>query len=199
MKFSERLWLPLFGLIAGCALALPLLNERLASAAPTSAGAASIEQAFSPEGGAEQLAIKCIRSAQRGEPLRLAGYSFTSPVITRALLESKDTGADVAVLVDERSNLRDDTTGKARAALDLLANANANIPTRTIGAYAIHHDKYIVAGNSVCTGSFNFTTSAARRNSENIIAIWNSPPTAAAYLAHWESRWRQGVDYKSTY
>jgi phosphatidylserine/phosphatidylglycerophosphate/cardiolipin synthase-like enzyme len=157
---------------------------------------AEIEVGFSPEGTAEKLVLKTIDASRHS--IRIAAYSFTSAGVVSSLIEAKRRGVDVAVIVDERSNLREDRSGKARAVLNLLANAG--IATRTISAYPIHHDKYLVVdAESVETGSFNYTTAAARRNSENVIVIWHDASLAKAYLDHWQSRWAQGVPYRSSY
>ncbi|MGF6766170.1 phosphatidylserine/phosphatidylglycerophosphate/cardiolipin synthase-like enzyme [Paraburkholderia sp. GAS33] len=154
------------------------------------------EQGFSPEGSAQRLVLRAIDSAQHS--IRLAAYSFTSREVVRHLVEAKSRGVDVAVVVDEKNNLVEDRSGKARAALNLLVNAR--IPTRTLGVYAIAHDKYfVVDGYHLETGSYNFSDSAARRNSENVLLLWRCPSSAKDYLDHWNSRWDQGVDYRSTY
>ncbi|CAG9264387.1 Phosphatidylserine/phosphatidylglycerophosphate / cardiolipin synthase-like protein [Burkholderia diffusa] len=155
----------------------------------------SIEVGFSPEGSAEQLVLEAIGSARSS--IRLAAYSFTSPRVVAALIAAKRRGVDVAVVVDEKNNLHEDARS-GRAALNLLVNAG--IPARTISVYPIHHDKYfVVDGESVETGSFNYSQAAARRNSENAIVIWRNPVLAKSYLEHWQSRWEQGVPYRSTY
>jgi phosphatidylserine/phosphatidylglycerophosphate/cardiolipin synthase-like enzyme len=151
-----------------------------------------VESAFSPDAGGEQLVLKVINSSEHS--IRLAAYSFTSPAVVRALLGAKKRGVDVRVVVDDRGN-----KGKSSvAALNLLANAH--IPTRTISTYAIHHDKYIIADEKhVQNGSFNYSQAAAKSNSENVIVTWNNPELATSFLKHWESRWEQGVDFKSIY
>nr|WP_311530321.1 phospholipase D family protein [uncultured Ralstonia sp.] len=160
------------------------------------AGMPSIEVGFSPEGSAQQLVEKAINSARAS--IRLSAYSFTSAPVVRALVSAKRRGVDVAVIVDYKNNLVDGRTEKARAALNLLVNAG--IPTRTISVYPIHHDKFIVVdGESVESGSINYSDAGARRNSENAILIWRHPQLAKAYLDHWQSRWSQGVDYRSSF
>ncbi|AKK25033.1 endonuclease (plasmid) [Pandoraea oxalativorans] len=160
-----------------------------AARAPTTGAA---EVGFSPEAGAEALVVKVIGAANTS--IRLAGYSFTSPVVVRALLDAKQRGVDVAVVVDDKGT----RSTTSRQALNLLVNAG--IPTRTISVYAIHHDKYMVVdGLHIETGSFNYTTAAAKRNSENVLVLWNYPTLAAQYLAHWQSRWEQGQPYQSGY
>lgn len=158
--------------------------------------APSVQVAFSPDAGAETLVLRSIESAHAS--IRLAAYSFTAPRVVKALVDAKRRGVDVAVVVDMKNNLSDDRSGKSRAALNLLVNAG--IPTRTISAYAIFHDKFaVIDGKTVETGSFNYSEAAAHRNSENVIVIWNSPPVAAQYLEHWTDRWNKGVAYTSSY
>lgn len=151
-----------------------------------------IEIAFSPEAGSEALVLKVIASAHQS--VRLAGYSFTSPAIVKSLMEAKRRGVDVKILVDDKGN-----RGQASlAAMNLIAGAD--IPIRVISTYAIHHDKYIVVdGRHTETGSFNFSQAAAKSNSENVLVVWDNPGVANRYLAHWESRWRQGIEIDKAY
>ncbi|VVE56863.1 endonuclease [Pandoraea aquatica] len=152
----------------------------------------SVEAAFSPDGEAEALVLRVIGSA--ASSIRLAGYSFTSPKVVRHLIDAKRRGVDVAIVIDAKGNLN----STSAQALNLLVNAG--IPARLVDRYAIHHDKYIVVdGKHVETGSFNFTSSAASRNSENVLVIWNNADLAAQYLRHWQSRFNQGVAYQSSY
>jgi phosphatidylserine/phosphatidylglycerophosphate/cardiolipin synthase-like enzyme len=154
------------------------------------------EAGFTPEGSAARLVDRAIDSARTS--IRLAGYNFTSPDIVRRLLTAKRRGVNVAVLVDARSNLQEDRSGKSRAALDLLAGAA--VAVRTVDAYPLHHDKYIVIDSAtVETGSFNYTTAAARYNSENVLVVWHCENLAKAYLDHWQSRWNQGQDWRANY
>jgi phosphatidylserine/phosphatidylglycerophosphate/cardiolipin synthase-like enzyme len=155
--------------------------------------ACRIEQGFSPEGSAQRLVFKALDSADHS--IRLAAYSFTSREVVRRLIEAKTRGVDVKVLVDARSNLVEDRSGRARAALKALVEAG--IPTRTLSTYAAAHDKFfVVDGNHVESGSYNFSDSAARRNSENALVLWACESSAAPFLDHWQSRWNQGVNYR---
>jgi phosphatidylserine/phosphatidylglycerophosphate/cardiolipin synthase-like enzyme len=155
-----------------------------------------VEFAFSPKQGAERLVIEVIASAR--QELRVLAYSFTSAPVTAALIAARRRGVDVAVLVDQRSNLAEDRSGKAKAALGALALAGVRV--RTIAAYPIHHDKVMVADRvTVQTGSFNYSAAAANSNSENVLVLWNQPQVAQGYLAHWERNWRRGTDWQPTY
>jgi phosphatidylserine/phosphatidylglycerophosphate/cardiolipin synthase-like enzyme len=106
-EFTER--------IAECAHALT-------DKAPTSP---FIETAFSPETGAERLVVKIINSSERS--IRLAAYSFTSPVVVRALLNAKKRGCDVQAVIDARGN----RSKASIAAMNLLVNAGIPVPAST--------------------------------------------------------------------
>lgn len=171
--------------------ALPLLAALLLGAIP-SAQAATAQVGFSPEGSAQILVLDVIQTAKHD--IRMMAYSFTAPDIAKALIAAKKRGVDVRIVVDEKGN-----TGRAsRAAMNLMVNAG--IPLRTNDHYKIQHDKVVVIdGNTVQTGSFNYTASAERSNSENVVVLWNVPDVASAYLGHWQSRWNQGKPYASSY
>lgn len=156
------------------------------------AGAASLQTGFSPEGSAEALVLKVIGSAKHD--LRMMGYSFTSPTISAALAKAARSGVDVKLVLDEHGN-----EGKAsKNAMNYVVNAGVQL--RTIDKYKIQHDKVIVVdGQTVETGSFNYTASAAKANSENVLVAWEVPDLAADYLRHWQSRWDQGTEYRSSY
>jgi phosphatidylserine/phosphatidylglycerophosphate/cardiolipin synthase-like enzyme len=155
-----------------------------------------IEVAFSPSEGSEALVIKVADSAR--SELRILAYSFTSAPVTAALLRAKKRGVDVRLVADEKNNVVDERSGKARAALSALVNAGVDV--RTINAYPIHHDKVMVADReTVQLGSFNYSDAAARRNSENVLVNWHNPKLAAVYLGHFERNYRQARAFQMQY
>ena len=175
-------------------LILPALltSAALAFLPLTAMATPSVSVGFSPEGSALQLVLKTISDAQQS--IRLMGYSFTSPEVVKGLIAAKRRGVDVKVVLDDRGN-----HGKSSvAAISLLVNAG--IPVRLDSHYKIQHDKVIVTdGRNVETGSFNFTRSADRYNSENALLLRDMPGVASQYLAHWQSRWARGTAAKSRY
>ncbi|WP_419773126.1 phospholipase D family protein [Klebsiella aerogenes] len=154
----------------------------------------TVQAGFSPEGSALQLVLNTIDTAQKS--IRLMGYSFTSPEVTRALIQAKQRGVDVKAVLDWKAN---GTKGSAgAAAMNLLVNAG--IPVRTVSQFKIMHDKVIITdGRNVETGSFNFSRAAARNNSENALVIRDYPVLAESYLQHWQSRWEMGNNWKGAY
>ncbi len=156
----------------------------------------TLEVAFSPNEGSEALVVKVIDSART--QLRVLSYSFTSAAVGAALVRAKKRGVDVSVVADQRNNVSEDRSGKARAALSLMVNAGINV--RTISVFPIHHDKVIIADRrTVELGSFNFSEAAASRNSENVLVNWGNPKLAEVYLGHFDRNYRRSKPYEPGY
>jgi phosphatidylserine/phosphatidylglycerophosphate/cardiolipin synthase-like enzyme len=154
--------------------------------------AAQVQVGFSPEGSAEELVLDVVDGAQ--QQIRLMGYSFTSPKVVKALVAAKRRGVDVQIVVDAHGN----DNKASRAAMNLIVSAG--IPLRTNDAFKIQHDKVIISDSlNVQTGSFNYSSAAARSNSENALVMWGFPEVARIYLQHWQSRWNQGRPYQTGY
>jgi phosphatidylserine/phosphatidylglycerophosphate/cardiolipin synthase-like enzyme len=161
---------------------------------PTLGATNDVQVGFSPDGGAEQLVLQTIRSARQS--IRVMAYSFTAPAVVRALLDAKRRGVDVAVTVDYHSNVDEDRSGKAAAAMGALAYAG--VPVVVVRAYPIQHSKFVVVDNAtVETGSYNYSQAAARVNSENVLVLSNHPEIAKAYLDDWKAVTSQGEPYRA--
>jgi phosphatidylserine/phosphatidylglycerophosphate/cardiolipin synthase-like enzyme len=64
---------------------------------------------------------------------------------------------------------------------------NMGIPTWIDAKHAIAHNKVMVIdGETVVTGSFNFTKAAEEHNAENMLVI-RDKALAARYAANWEA------------
>ena len=64
--------------------------------------------------------------------------------------------------------------------------ARAGIPVRIDAAHAIAHNKVmIIDGETVITGSFNFTRAAQEKNAENLLVI-HAPALAIRYAENWQ-------------
>lgn len=174
-------------------------KPRLAAASQTSIAlpsAGTLEVAFSPNEGSEELVTKVINSAR--SEIRVLAYSFTSPAVVSALLNAKQKGIDIKVVADSKNNTTQDSSGKARAALSALVNAGIDV--RTIDSYPIHHDKVLIVDReTVELGSFNYSSAAASRNSENVLVNWHNPQLAAAYSKHFQRNYAQSVPYRIRY
>ncbi len=113
-------------------------------------------------------------------------YSFTSAPIVKALLNAHKRGVKVEVILDKSQR-----TQKYSSA-DFLANSG--IPTIIDADHAIAHNKVMVIdGETVITGSFNFTRAAEEKNAENLLVI-RDKALAAKYLKNWqEHAWHSEV------
>lgn len=178
MKRTSRMLLSLLLVFGGSLVSLA------SSGGQQLAAAGSLEIAFSPNEGAEDLVVKLIDSAR--SEIRVMAYSFTSAPVVRALLAAKKRGVVVSIVADEKSNLSDGGGGqKAKAAFGAMSSAGIDV--RTTDAFAIAHDKVMVADQRhTLTGSFNFSASAESRNSENVLVNWNNADLAGVYLRHFQ-------------
>lgn len=180
-----------FTFIISCLTAFPAVAKQSVSTT-----AMTVESGFSPDGSAETLILNAINSSQK--TIRVAAYSFTSPLVVEALIKAKKRGVNVAVIVDHKQNIQMDPKGRGKAALNLLANAK--IAVKTLATKNTQHSKYMVIdGLHVQTGSYNYSAAAARYNHENVILIRNNSALAKEYLNNWQELYEAGTQYKSSY
>lgn len=114
---------------------LPLLLSSLALLLPPAGHAGTapgVSVGFSPEGSAEALVLDVIDRAQT--EIRLAGYSFTSPEVAKALIRAQVRGVDVRVVLGDRASQNPDD----QSAINQLVTHD--IPVRLNGEYAALHD-----------------------------------------------------------
>ena len=130
---------------------------------------------FSPKGGATEAVVRAIDSAKK--TVFVQAYSFTSAAIVKALSEAHARGVVVHVILDKSNR-----TEKYSAA-DFVAHAN--IPLLIDAKHAIAHNKIIIIdGETLITGSFNFTEQAEKSNAENLMVI-HDRILAQRYLENW--------------
>jgi len=134
---------------------------------------------FTPQEDCTRSVIKLINTAQT--QIRMQTYSFTSKPIAKALVKAAHRGVDVQIIYDV-SNFEPE---KNRLAKYLIKN---HIPAYIDTVPGIAHNKVlIIDGNTVETGSFNYTYSAQENNAENVLII-HSSILANAYLNNWNFR-----------
>lgn len=176
-------------------LIVSLLVSSIVIAAPVSIPApkiGNVEVAFSPNGGAEELVMKLIRSAR--SDIQVMAYGFTSRPIIEALVKAQRRGVNVVIAADS-SNINNPA---GLSALSILNTAGVKV--RTVSKFRILHDKVVIVdGKHVEFGSFNFTKSAETANSENVAVFWDAPEMAEVYFKHWEKRWRAGKAFTTNY
>ncbi len=136
----------------------------------------ALEVYFSPHGGCTDAIIRELNKAK--STILVQAYSFTSTPIAKALLNAHKRGVKVEVILDKSQR-----TQKYSSATFLY---NSGIPTKIDAQHAIAHNKVmIIDGETVITGSFNFTKAAEENNAENLIVI-RDRKLAEVYRKNWE-------------
>ena len=160
----------------------------LALAPLAGASALDYDLGFSPGGTALGTVVAAIGTAR--QTIAVAAYEFTSAEVAQALAAAAVRGVRVWVVVDQKA-----TKEKASQAVWLAAHG---VGVRANGHYAIFHHKFLIIDQStVETGSFNYTTSADKRNAENALVLRGVPDLANAYLTEWKRLWDQADDLPS--
>lgn len=129
----------------------------------TLAGGARVENYFSPEDGVSAKLVALLDGAQHS--IDFLAYSFTSDPIAETLIEQAAAGVQVRGVFDEdsyRSNTGGEFLRLQRAQLNVRLDGNPNL---------MHHKVFIIDGETVIFGSYNFTRAADRTNDENVIVI----------------------------
>ena len=146
------------------------------SGTSTSRPADGIDVYFSPNGGCTAAVVRELDAAK--QTIYVQAYSFTSAPIAKALVDAHNRGVKVQAILDKSQK-----TEKYSSA-DFVAHAG--IPVQIDAAHAIAHNKVMVIdGETVITGSFNFTKAAQDKNAENLLVV-RSKDLAAKYLENWQ-------------
>ena len=114
-------------------------------------------------------------------------YSFTSAPIAKALLDAHKRGVQVQVILDKSQ--------RSGEIFFCRLSANQGVPVMIDANHAIAHNKVIVIdGETVLTGSFNFTKAAQEKNAENLLII-RDPALAAQYTQNWDAHRQHSQPY----
>lgn len=131
---------------------------------------------FSPKGGCTDAIIRELNKAK--STVLVQAYSFTSAPIAKALLNAHKRGVKVEVILDKSQR-----TDQYSSATFFY---NSGIPVKIDSQHAIAHNKVMVIdGETVITGSFNFTKAAEENNAENLL-IMHDKKLASLYIKNWE-------------
>ena len=131
---------------------------------------------FSPKGGATEAIVQQLDKAKTS--ILVQAYSFTSAPIAKALVAAHEKGVKVQIILD-KSHLTERYTNAPFL-------AKSGIPVKIDSAHAIAHNKImIIDGETVITGSFNFTKAAEEKNAENLLVI-RDKATAEKYIRNWQ-------------
>jgi len=140
---------------------------------------------FTPGGNCTDLIVNAIGGAKTS--ILVQAYSFTSTPIAKALLDAHKRGVQVQVILDKSQR------SEKYSSADFLANQG--VPTLIDANHAISHNKVMVIdGETVLTGSFNFTKAAQEKNAENVLII-RDKALAAQYTQNWQAHAQHSQPY----
>lgn len=122
---------------------------------------------FSPKDDIETKLIDKINIAKNR--IYAAIYMLTDKEIAQSLIDAKKRGVDVQVVTD--ISCFESKFGKMKLLQDNGISVFVFKPSGNKNKYQneLMHNKFALIDSILCTGSFNWTISANRRNQENII------------------------------
>ncbi len=145
-----------------------------------------VEVFFSPSGGCTDEVVKELRHAQRS--VLVQAYFLTSQQIAEALIDAHRRGLEVKVIIDRKA-----LQEQPKEAEHL---AHAGVPVWIDGQHPIAHNKVMILdGDTVITGSFNFTRQAETSNAENLVVMHKSLALGEEY----SNNWRQHLGHSEPY
>lgn len=134
---------------------------------------------FAPDKGCQKLLLKHINNAKKS--IHIQAFSFTDPDVGTALMNAKNRGISIKIIVD-KSN-----TSNKKSLIKMLGRQQ--IPIRIDAPQGIAHNKIMIIDETiVITGSYNYSTNAYARNAENMLFL-NDKQLAQTYLENWQKRW----------
>jgi phosphatidylserine/phosphatidylglycerophosphate/cardiolipin synthase-like enzyme len=145
----------------------------------------TIEVHFSPNGKCTDAIIRELDKAKN--TVLVQAFSFTSAPIAKALLNAHKRGLKVEVILDKSQR-----TDQYSSATFFY---NAGIPVKIDAQHAIAHNKImIIDGETLITGSFNFTKAAEEKNAENLLVL-RDRKLAEKYIKNWQEHERHSDEY----
>ena len=146
---------------------------------PVLIGSGEVATCFTPPSGCGTVIANLISKAEKS--IYVQAYGFTSGEIAKALINARNRGVEVRVLLD-KSNI-----GAKYSKMRDLRKAGIEVLIDEVSGIA-HNKIIIIDGSLVITGSFNFTISADIGNTENVIIV-RDKQVAQRYLQNWFARY----------
>jgi mitochondrial cardiolipin hydrolase len=119
--------------------------------------------------------------------LKICVFTISDDLITRAILHAHRRGVAVKIITDndKSHDHGSDVDQLAREGVPLKMDLSSN---------HMHHKFMVADDHSVVTGSYNWTSSAARFNHENIL-VTKEPGVVRSFLKEFDRLWKEMADY----
>lgn len=149
---------------------------------------AEVEVVFTPSYECENKIVDLIDHSKTS--IDVAVYSINNSQIVAALKLAKQRNVTIRILTD-----RLQAAGKYSMVTD-LHDTGLNI--RVHSKNKIEHNKFaIFDGETVSTGSYNWTNAASEKNSENCLFLIKEPEHVRSYQMRFEELWSANSQEKS--
>ena len=131
---------------------------------------------FSPENDTISALLEEIQSAKRS--IYFMAFSFTHDDLGKSIRDRFEDKITVAGVLEARQiNEHSEYQSMRDVGIPVLKDTNPAM---------MHHKVMIIDAETVITGSYNFSKSAAIRNCENLLIIKNNQDITQAYLAEFD-------------
>ena len=139
---------------------------------------------------ADEIGALTAEIAQAERSIRFMTFVFSLEELAQAmLLQAENFDFTVEGIFEERNSTAN------WSQLPALHCAGAKV-RQDGNRYILHHKVIIIDEDTVITGSFNFSSSAAERNDENIVIVRNAA-IAGLYLDEWQRLWDSAEELAS--
>jgi len=186
MKFKTIAFLVILGFAVGASIPflLPNIYSPTAFAVQSSAGIIDSKNAkvyFCPQDDCSQKLVDFYATSKKS--IHVMIYSFTKEEIAQALVDAKNRGIEVKVLMDNsQAGLKD-------AKDEFLLKNGISLKRINLEGNHIFHDKVsITDGTEFSTGSFNYTQNADSGNAENLLIV-NDAALAGRFEEEFQKYW----------
>ena len=141
---------------------------------------------FSPGNDCLNAIISAIDHAQSS--LKICVFTISDDRITEALLQAHRRGVKIKILTDNEKlfDLGSDIKQLAQAKIEIRTDNTKN---------HMHHKFAIMDNQTVLTGSYNWTRSAAMYNHENII-VSDSKELVNDFLMQFDKLWQEMMEFR---
>lgn len=131
-----------------------------------------VQSCFTPREQCVDDVVSLIGKAR--SKILVFAYQFTEPSIADALIKASASGVSVSVLLDGPSAKQKWSQAPRLKAAKILVYADSK--------HRIMHSKVVVVDDvTVLTGSYNFTSSAEKKNQENFVILTGYPDLVSMY------------------
>lgn len=174
-------------------LSFVALTRAKGEAVPVMPSQGTVQVAFTPWDDAESLLLETLGRARR--EILVQAYLLTSRAIAASLIAAKQRGLEVSVLADAYQHADNPTS-------QLASLADKGIPVWLETRYRNAHNKIMIIDDGtqdvvVVTGSYNFTRSAQRMNSENLFLVRGDLALARRFRQNWERHRADAMAFKN--